>query len=707
MSLHFTVSGPNIRVLLNVLTCVSRLGDAVCIVALGDGIEISAVSPSRNSHIAVRMHERCFDRFQLETPQEQHQQQPSSDADSANGPGLYVTLLSKTLVATVLRQHSSSTLQSLALHYTTAAAAADAVAGADDAAASTPHHGGADVDEDAWDARRDADVVRWHCAYARHVTKTFLLRLAEGGPIGVAADVTRYRLEVCGDARAYGGLLASLPSSASQCTLSLPESGGLELRSAQQPGSATAAAGAAGSGRDSGVAPAAPPVGSARAADGSSTVVTAFPNTFTLFRFFTAAAAAAAPAPPVTAHSDSVPSEVQPTPSSCSAAPATPHGVSAPALSATTTTGYVSLPSKTFDVKPLKNATWLAEQLGTQLRLLSGDDGVPLIFASITHEEVHQRRVAAGPARHESGLSALRPVLATSHGSAAPLACAPASVSFTLHVAALDSTPGDSGGSTRASGSVGAVDVNIAAALSSATAAADSPRHSTHNRGSRGAPPVATTTAAISPTASVLAAATHSSMQGSQAEVELGSGRQRGTPDARHASGTPTHPRAEEEEEDVGVGATAERSGGHTPSHVPASFTSASGGDLSARRLSSHTAHSSAIGSADTTPRPSASPATTVVMVMTGGDTPRTRVAADSAGADGATAAAAAVPSAALDSMYPLDYEALMRTYTSSTSAGEHGDADGAEDTEDAEDAELREFLLSCATSMGRGPALS
>ncbi|KAG5509283.1 hypothetical protein GH5_06371 [Leishmania sp. Ghana 2012 LV757] len=696
MSLHFTVSGPNIRVLLSVLTCVSRLGDTVYIVGLSDGIEISAASPTRNGHIAVRVHERCFDRFLMEIPSCRSSfdhsgglatsdagAEGSADVTSADGPKPYLCLLTKTLVATVLRQHNNN-VQSLDFQYRTAAVS-DSAAAAESDKADAGHNPRKD--------HADADVVRWHCTYARNLTKTFLLRLAEGEPTSVYADLSRYRFEVCGEARAYGGLLASLPSSANQCLLALPESGGLELRSVRQAGSSlSSASAAAASGRESGSAAALS--GNARAADGSSTVVTAFESTFTLFRFFELVAS-----PPVTGADGAVtytelcPSEVPPAPLSNTPQqqqrPQHDSVLSLPhhAPSATVTADFVSLPGKTFDVKPFKNAAWLAEQLGVQLHLLTGEEGVPLIIASITAEEVQLRRVTASadPARRKrlsgAGNVAVRPLPVV---SSAPAVSAPALISFVLYVAALDSEP--SGG--RASGPGGVADTSIATAICSAV---NTPRPSTHHRMSKGGD-VAQASVVETPTPS-----TRERENGERERMPASSG-------------------------------NSATSG--TLSHVEASFTStnaAAAADAMAGRLSRGSNNTA--DSAYATPRRSGSPPEWV-MVMTGGDTPKAR-SADSGAAGKSAGFPTSVPSSspllncsvpmagatllstsppassphittttALNSMYPLDFEAFVRTYTSANEAGD-------EEGEDVQDAELREFLASCVASTSRGPTQS
>ncbi|AYU77518.1 DNA repair protein Rad9, putative [Leishmania donovani] len=716
MSLQFTVSGPNIRVLLSVLTCVSRLGDAVYIVGLSDGIEISAVSPSRNGHIAVRVHERCFDRFLLELPSRRSGADDGSglatshaaaegraDDASADGPKPYLCLLTKTLVATVLRQHNTN-VQSLDFQYRTAKSSDSAAAAAAAAAASDAGNYSSDADHCLWKGRTDADVVRWHCTYGRSLTKTFLLRLAEGEPTSVYADLSRYRFEVCGDARAYGSLLASLPSSANQCALTLPESGGLELRSVRQSGSSSSsssAAAAAASGRESGSAAA--PSGSIRAADGSSTVVTAFESTFTLFRFFERAASpSATDADGAAAVTESGPSEVPQTPfpntpppppqQQQQLSPRRNSVLSAPdhASSATVTADFIPLPGKTFDVKPFKNAAWLAEQLGVQLHLLTGEESVPIIIASITPEEVQKRRITASAdaARHESlpgtGGAAARPFLVT---NSAPSVPASAFVSFILYVAALDSAP--SGGRASGSGGApgGAADTSIATAISSAV---NTPRPSTHHRALKGD-------------------------GGALAAVA--------------ATPIPGHGDGENGERDGMPVSSGNSTTSGTLSHVEASFVSTSAATAAAGvvgRLSRES--NSTVDSAYATPRRTASPSE-LVMVMTGGDTPGT-CSGDAGGVHaarksvdfltGVTASSlpgnptvamtgAALPSAslplshtptatALSSMYPLDFEAFVRTYTSAN------EADDEAGEEDAQDAELREFLASCVASMSRGP---
>ncbi|GET87288.1 hypothetical protein, conserved [Leishmania tarentolae] len=693
MSLQFTVSGPNIRVLLSVLTCVSRLGDAVYIVGVNDGIEISAVSPSRNGHIAVRVHERCFDRFLQKFPLRRSNADDGGDLvtshaaaegrasnTNADGPKPYLCLLTKTLVATVLRQHNAN-VQSLDFQYCTAESL-------DGATESDAGNDSADPDHCLWEGRTGADVVRWHCTYARNLTKTFLLRLAEGEPISVYADLSRYRFEVCGDARAYGSLLASLPSSANQCALTLPESGGLELRSVRQAGTSSSAS-AAGDGRESGSAAA--PSGSIRAADGSSTVVTAFESTFTLFRFFEPAAS-----PSV---ADSGPSEMlrppfpntpplppQQGPRRDSVLPASDH-----AAPATVTTNFMPLPSKTFDVKPFKNAAWLAEQLGVQLHLLTGEEGVPIIIASITPEEVQKRRITASAdaAMRQSlpgaGRAAARPVLVTNNAPSVP---SPTFVSFILYVAALDSASGVGRVSGSGGAPGGAADTSIATAISSAV---NTPRPSTHHRTLKG---------------------------GGDALAAVA------------AAPTPNCDEGENEERDGMPVSSGRSTTSGTLSHVDASFVSS---DAAAEahgimgRLSRDT--KSTVDSMCATPRPTASPSE-LVMVMTGGDTPATRSANASGGhaahigldfpagipasspAGNSTVAMTAVvpPSAslppsswhtptatALNSMYPLDFEAFVRTYTSTN------EADGEAEEDDAQDAELREFLASCIASMSRG----
>ncbi|CAJ1020205.1 Rad9, putative [Leishmania lindenbergi] len=687
MSLQFTVSGPNIRVLLSVLTCVSRLGEAVYVVGLSDGIEISAVSPGRNGYMAVRVHARCFDRFLLEPPSHRSTVDHGSglvapdaaaggnaDVSSVDTPNPSLCLLTKTLVATVLRQHNN--VQSLDFQYRTAASSGSAAAAM---AESDADKDSSDADHDLWKGRADADVVRWHCTYARNLTKTFLLRLAEGEPTSVYADLSRYRFEVCGDARTYGSLLASLPSSANQCALTLPESGGLELRSVRQAGSSSSSSAAAASSRESGSAAA--PSGSTRAADGSSTVVTAFESTFTLFRFFEPTAS-----PPVASTGAAAtelevgPSEVSPTPFSITPQqqqqqrPQRNFAVSVPDHPpwATATVNFVSLPSKTFDVKPFKNAAWLAEQLGVQLHLLTGEEGVPLIIASITPEEVQQWRESLSC----TGSAAGRPLLVTSNS---PPTSAPMFISFILYVAALDSTPSAGRASGSGGAPVGVTDTSIVTAISSA---ASSPRTSMHHRTSKG---------------------------GGAAQAAVA------------ATPTPGYGEGENGEHDGMLVSSS------TLSHVEASLastnTAARGGGM-VGRLSRES--NSTVNSAYVTPRPTASPSE-LVMVMTGGDTPSTR-SADTGGGDaahkalglprgvtasslpgcstvtmpGATAHSAAQPISsshtttftALNTMYPLDFDAFVRTYTSMN------EADGDAEEEDAQDAELREFLASCVASM-------
>ncbi|CAG9571488.1 DNA_repair_protein_Rad9_-_putative [Leishmania major strain Friedlin] len=715
MSLQFTVSGPNIRVLLSILTCVSRLGDAVYIVGLSDGIEISAVSPGRNGHIAVRVHKRCFDRFLLELPSRRSGADDGSglatsdaaaegraDDAGADGPKPYLCLLTKTLVATVLRQHNTN-VQSLDFQYRTAESSDSAAAAA---AASDAGNDSADADQCLWKGRTDADVVRWHCTYARSLTKTFLLRLAEGEPTSVYADLSRYRFEVCGDARAYGSLLASLPSSANQCALTLPESGGLELRSVRQAGSSSsssssAAAAAAASGRESGSAAA--PSGNIRAADGSSTVVTAFESTFTLFRFFEPAASpSATDADGAAMVTEYGPSEVPQTPFPHTPPPPPPPpqqqqsprrdsvlSAPDPAPSATVTAGFIPLPGKTFDVKPFKNAAWLAEQLGVQLHLLTGEEGMPIIIASITPEEVQKRRIASSGvmlARHESlpgtGGAGARPFLVTNNAPSVPV---PAPISFILYVAALDSAP--SGGRASGSGGApgGAADTSIATAISSAV---NTPRPSTHQRTLKG---------------------------------------DGGAPAAVAATPTPGYGDGENGERDGMPVSSGNSTTSGTLSHVEASFASTNAATAAAGMVGRLSRESNnTVGSAYATPRPTASPSD-LVMVMTGGDTPGTRsgdaggvhaarksvdfltgVTASSLPMNSAVAMTGAAPpsaslppspshtptATALNSMYPLDFEAFVRTYTSANEVGE----------EDAQDAELREFLASCVASMSRGP---
>ncbi|KAG5482904.1 hypothetical protein LSCM1_06940 [Leishmania martiniquensis] len=684
MLLEFTVSGPNIRVLLSVLTCVSRLGDAVFIVGLSDGIEISAVSPSRHGHITVRVHERCFDRFLMEVPScrsnvDVNSGLATSDAavrggsdnpTSADAPKPYVCLLTKTLGATVLRQHNNNA-QSLHFQYRTTALSDSAATGA------AKDH--SDVVHDLREDHADADVVRWHCTYARNLTKTFLLRLAEGEPISVYADLSRYRFEVCGEARAYGSLLASLPSSATQCLLALPESGGLELRSVRQAGSSasSSALAAAAGGRESGSAAALS--GSARAADGSSTVVTAFEDTFTLFRFFEPVT------PPTVTDTESVAAEAAIGPLEVLSSP--PH-----APSATATAAFVSLPGKTFDVKPFKNAAWLAEQLGVQLHLLTGEEGVPLIIASITAEEVQLRRVSdAAKCKRLSGAgnAAFRPSLVTSN---APAASVPALASFLLYVAALDSEPSGGRASVSSGAPGGVADTSIATAISSAV---NTPRASTHHRPSKGG---------SGTHASVVATPMRGLREGENRErdgMPVSSGNST-------TSGTLSH-----------VGAS------------PTSINAATAAGGTVGRLSRDS--NITVDSAYATPRQSGSPSE-FLMVMTGGDTPNTHSA--DAGAGGAAGISAGCPTGvavsslpvncsvpmtgaaplstspptasphiatttALNSMYPLDFEAFVRTYTSANEAGDE------EAEEDAQDAELREFLASCVASMSRGPTQS
>ncbi|KAG5509128.1 hypothetical protein JKF63_06137 [Porcisia hertigi] len=678
MFFQFTVSGPNIRVFLSALICVSRLGDAVNIVGLSDGIEISAVSPHHSGHIAVWMHEHCFDRFLLEIPSRQSgldngSRLVSSDAAANNGwdgtnddrPKPHLRLLTKTLGATVLRQHNNTSVQSIDFQYRSAASSDTASVAGGDASTERAH-----TDDDMWKGRAETDLVRVHCTYGPNLTKTFLLRLAEGEPTSIDVNLSLYRFEVCGEARAYGSLLASLPSSANLCALTLPKSGGLELRSVRQ-------AAAAASDRESGSAAASP--GDLRATDGSSTVVTAFKHTFTLFRFFEPAApAAVTDGVGAATEMEFEPSELPPTALSTSQQqqqdPRRNSLHAAPGCAATTTVtvDFVSLPSKTFEVKPFKNATWLAEQLGVQLKLFTGESGVPIIIASITPEEVEQHHpsihVDAARRKNRSGgafSTAARPSLVTSGAPSVPV---PGLVSFILHVAALDS-PHDSGRASGSSDAVGGVaDTSIATAISSAV---NSPRHSSHYRSSKGA-------------------------GGAQTE----------------APATPTPGYGEGEGDALPPVGTGNSTTSGTPSHVEASFVSASAAASALGQASRLSRESNSVADfAYATPRSTASPSE-VIMVMTGGDTPGIRstdtdaVRTSSGFPTGVTATPLLAPTShtitttntALNSMYPLDFEAFVRTYTSAN------EVDDEAEEEYAQDAELREFLASCVASMSRGP---
>lgn len=777
MSLAFTVCGPYVRVLLNTLACVSRIGDVVFVEGVEDGIEVSAVSPTGNSHIAVRVHRHCFARLNVSHAP----QHGGADAAALHGasadvheppvasPPVHLCVLTKTLAATVLRQHNSSNVQTLELRYRTESCAAAEAEDGDDA------DGAGDGDRELWQGREEADLVRLHCTYARGVTKTFLLRLTDGEPRSVAVDASLYHFEVCGAARTYGQLLGSLPTSANRCSLTLLESGGLELRSAQQPsypGMDSAARSGGGRGGNhsaaaSGGAGAGGLTGRGGVADSSSeTKVTAFPKTFSLFRYFEADTAGEP------TEAESGPSEVPPTPSPTPHAspPTGPQHSGGNFTAPTVTTGFIALPQKSFDVKPVKNAAWLAEQLGTQLHVLLGAEGVPLRLGSITEEELEHRRGAAAAlsdANQRTTGSTLRQgsLLAGGAGrrpgyTSGGRVSEPSSASFTVYVAAedkvVDAARGGAGGVGRGSAG-GAADTSLATAISSA---ATSPRHSTHARASRGVGggvaggvggagggiagvTAAAGAAAAPPSAtSVLVGATHSSMNASLSTAEGEHGRVGVTPDETGAW-QEDYPDLQWRRDRTGQALDPHSP---SPSHVADSFTSQQGS-------SSHNSNgaeegtgagpgrghprqpresASTVDSAYATPRPSASPLGSTLVVMTGNETPAMppMPGARADGAEymvGALHSVAATPpvlvspsagsrvsmtgatqeasaATALNSMYPLDFEAFVRTYTS---AQEEGGGEGEDGAEDPQDAELREFLASCVASLSREPTQS
>jgi hypothetical protein len=780
MSLHFTVSGSNVRTFLNVLSCVAKIGDAVYLVALDDGIELSAVTPSRNGHIAARIDARCFDQFAFVRPPPPPS--PLTSPSSGEGQGqdnvpaeLFLCMLAKTLMATVLRLHNSSSLQSIDVSYelSLSTESAEATEGENGGSAEVLQRGpvttsanGNDTDLD--DARRDADVVRWKCLYLHNMTTSFVLRLADGVPTSVCADATRYHVDICGEARTYGSLLASLPSSAGQCGLTLLENGGLELRSVsnapsphQQQQQAT---------------------GSPSTADGSATVVTAFAKAFRLFRFFDLV--------PVPADGSSQQhnnssitntvvvddagvtssgvSMIPPTPSQ----PPTQQQQQSEDNPASTTWGaassyhlvvrpFVALPGKVFDVKPFKQAAWLAEQLGMQLRLRCGDAGTPLIFASITPEEVQELNAAATlgvtalPCDPLTGrrTSAVHPATKSDVNSgvsarsvprsarfavgdaaaAAAVAVVPACISFSVHVAALDvTTPSTAAGvgGVAAAATVGTgQETSVVTATSSLV---NTPRASTHHphppfagiaavprRSSGGGgddrnadreeesfvdaslePPLS------SPANSVLASATRSSMN----VVVGGSGvaavsTKGGIMDVAVSSSSPSMVPATLQ--DSSLQPTPPLSGARTPSHVDASFISVAAASPlhEGKTVPASIQSSFLVGpSTDTTPRPSLSNMSDMIMVMTGGNTPETLHHTNGSKADQRGTAPPPLPpglssyTASLNSLYPLDFDAFARHYTT------QADVDGNDNDDDAQDAELREFLASCVASMSRGP---
>lgn len=703
MSLHFSVKGPNIRTLLSVLLSVGKIGDGVFFVALKDGIEVSAVTSTQNGHIAVRLHERCFDTFSYRPLA--HASPPSSTTAASSSEAaeeLYICVLAKTLMATVLRQHNNCSLQSVEFDYEATPAAA---------AAATTEEGPINASAAELDERGDADVVRWRCIYAGNITKVYLLRLADGAPTSVCADATRYHFEVCGDAYTYGSLLASLPGSTGQCGLTLLEGGGLELRSVsntQQQSStrstrANRAGGSSAASRTSGTSATDPasPSAAAAAADGSATVVTAFANSFHLFHFFDVVRA------PLPASADAVddvdastgPSAVPPTPS--------PHNPSQQqqqqqemhsAITASTRLlekPFVPLPGKVFDVKPFKQATWLADQLGVQLRLRCGEMGTPLVFASITPEEVTELKTRCSSSSNADATRPPPPALARSTAAAAVIP--PPCISFAVHVAALDTT--DASAASAATAAAGQEEAGVTTAHSSTV---NTPRTSgVHQPSTRTSTASASAAVAVPPS------------EPRQGTKNGGEDCVAPSPSADFVLASATRSSLNAGLNGQEVATASYSSGQHSLSHVEASFTSRTPEGAAAVPSSTGAASLHApTDSAFTTPRPSLSNTSDVLMVLTGGDTPASqrrhtsnKGASGGGGGSGMTVPPPQPPStsytaAALNSMYPLDFAAFARTYTTSNDAEAE---DGEEEEEDAQDVALREFLASCVASLSHG----
>ncbi|KPI82885.1 hypothetical protein ABL78_8099 [Leptomonas seymouri] len=782
MSLHFTVSGGNIRTFLSVLLCVGKIGEAVYFVALADGIELSAVTPSRNGHIAVRLHERCFDNFTFDPPKHSNAAGLAAEGGEGGAPdNLSLCVLAKTLMATALRQHNNNSLQSIEFSYDIAESMSDkntAEAATDDvcqdvAAVQHEKRDKSNRHQTDFDERSDADMVRWKCTYARSITKTFLLRLAEGVPTSVCADAARYHFEVCGEARTYGSLLASLPSGTVQCGLTLLESGGLELRSvsnAQQQPTASSARGKAASSM------------AAPSADGSATVVTAFAKAFHVFRFFDVVRASVADAPsPDRVHAAAVsepqqqahhrgaddldassgPSAVLPTPSPNTQQPqqqqsdvesrnVASNAAAAAAAGQPIPKPFVQLPGKVFDVKPFKQAAWLAEQLGVQLRLRCGEAGMPLILGSITPEEVQliAGETAAGQLQRNSGRGHMQTSnsnddIAYGSGVASPPTfnrlvrsaadtAVPACISFTVHVAALDMASSVTG----AGAAGGGREMNIATAMSSAV---NTPRASAHYSdqmpsvaaqpaqrhsgvgggnpdfdGSRGKTVTDGFVSSLPPPPSAdhsqLASATRSSMNlapgndggGGGGSITAGGGPRSSLGLTSTASMVQPTPQNDGQP-------FSNSPNCHTPSHVDASCTSTAPSSVHGGRAGEPLGEERstclyappAADSYYATPRPSIAHTPNVVVVMTSGDTPESGGCQDNAGGLAAMpplvapTAPLSYAAASLNALYPLDFETFARSYTT------QNDVEGEED--DAQDAELREFLASCVASMSRG----
>ena len=763
MSLEFTVSGGNIRTFLSVLLCVSKIGDVVFFIALKDGIELSAVTSTRNGHIAVCIDERCFDHFHFTPPtpashpssSAEKSETRSAENEEAHASGeLSLCVLAKTLTATLLRQHNNANLQRIEFSYDTSVAHPPKQSSDDN------NNNTADGRANEFDEKRsDADMVRWTCHYTRNITKTFLLRLAEGAPTSVCTDAARYHFEVCGDARTYGSLLASLPSSTSQCGLTLLESGGLELRSIsstqqqQQQQQQSRASSPLTMRRKAALSSAAAAAGAAAlSADGSAAVVTAFAKSFHLFHFFDVVCA------PADSSTTQPPQQQQEHPSETGpdkAVVEARHIVMQP---------FVHLPGKVFDVKPFKQAAWLAEQLGVCLCLRCGEAGMPLVFSSITPEEVQERKAVdngiatadtttgtmtrhdqrdivsgrgRGTAYNNEGNAGFGGVPPSSfHRSArstAEAVAVPAYISFTVHVAALDVassltavTTTTTTAAAAAATDVGGTAVGHEAIIATATSSVvNTPRASAHYPSSTSA---ATTTATTTPTRgqqqqrqsdgernasvgertpvdfvkcssanSIFVSATRSSMN-----MPLGGSSSNGSEgvyasaDTAHAAWvTPTPSHGESNRPSQPQNTLPRATAVHTPSCVKATF----GGT-----------------------NPSLSSPSDLVMVMTGDDdTPENRgnvrhVSPDNGNQTNASSSGALgmndVPlpqpqpqlqpssscytAASLSTMYPLDFDVFARNYTTQQ------DIEAGE--EDAQDAELREFLASCVASMSRGP---
>ncbi|KPA75105.1 hypothetical protein ABB37_08776 [Leptomonas pyrrhocoris] len=786
MSLHFTVSGGNVRTFLSVLLCVGKIGEAVYFVALHDGIEVSAVTPSLNGHIAVRIHACYFDNYAfqpLQASSATNADGMAADGGRAEGGDvpteLFLCVLAKTLMATVLRQHSNGNLQSIEFCYDVAESmqrsnsanrsATEAAAGGEGGSGVTavPHEkrdsrssSNNNTRPTDFDERIDADMVRWTCTYARNMSKTFLLRLAEGVPTSVCADARRYHFETCGEARSYGSLLASLPSSAGQCGLTLLESGVLELRSVNntQPQQSTASTtrGKAASGM------------TASSADGSAAVVTAFAKAFHLFRFYdvvrasasldtsssshdnTASSAAAAAATPASQQvrqqsvaddlgTSSGPSMVPPTPSPSTQQqqPSSEMDKNNAMASAESEAEklirrpFVQLPGKVFDVKPFKLAALLAEQLGVQLRLRCGEAGMPLILTSITPEELQEliaadsatgqasRSTGTGPMRgsnrHDSEVAYRSGVVAAPalHRSARPTAVS-ACISFVMHVAALDmaSAVTDAGAATE-----GGQSTSIATATSSTV---NTPRASAHHPS---LPP-------FSPIAATAAAQRHSGGGGGE-EKNLDIHRGRAGADGVNsflppsfspstsalasATRSSTHfalgggggdlasvassvvqPSPQEDERQPFT-SSDHVSSSCTPSHVEASFASAALSPLHFGRTGESLPEGEDEVKGGLDATPRPSVASTSDVVMVmTGEDTPENHGSSGSGNQHHPTAAVANTAASLNSLYPLDFEAFARSYATQNGADD--------EEEDAQDAELREFLASCVASMSRGP---